>query len=519
MRHKHKRNNGCVRLERRGVADQRERGLLDRGFVQLNSNRRREHPLPESHITNQHAYNEASMSMENVNYLPRMEITVLAPDAELTEPIEVAIMEDLQRRMRSCEVSKKSPPSKKRRFNPKHLKTIPSAVYRAIRGFVKNSKQSSISKDKATNLSAINSDSPTNIPSPAEVVIDRSNAIMCPGLKDAVSFPFYFGPIDRHDAAKLLDGMEHGSFLLRDSSHNDFRFSVSFRVSDATVHARICYNKGKYTFKMDDSMRFSSTDLQSFLEHYNYTNRHIFDEPYLLKAKNRTQPFSLQSLCTATIVSRCTPNGLQTLPIPESMKANLAAGINMLKETIQICDPIEPLVSILYDKDIDALLTCTYSKNTQERSGQIRILDKLTLNDVFSLRLSSAAFHLDYQQHADLYVTGLGDGQIALFNAKTRQLQVDQPKPFAGQMITDAQVSKDLRQVVFSDKSSALRVYERENSTVVFDQPKAHALCGQSVDAWCCSFLDTPNLVASGGDDNLLKIWDMREHEKSTAAN
>lgn len=73
---------------------------------------------------------------------------------------------------------------------------------------------------------------------------------MCPDLKDAIGFPFYFGSIDRHDAAKLLEGMEHGSFLLRDSSHRDFRFTVSFRVSDATVHARIGYNKGRYTFKV-----------------------------------------------------------------------------------------------------------------------------------------------------------------------------------------------------------------------------------------------------------------------------
>jgi suppressor of cytokine signaling 5 len=62
--------------------------------------------------------------------------------------------------------------------------------------------------------------------------------IICPGLQEAVKFPFYFGSIDRHEAAKLLEGLAHGSFLLRDSSHRDFRFTVSFRVSEATVHAR-----------------------------------------------------------------------------------------------------------------------------------------------------------------------------------------------------------------------------------------------------------------------------------------
>lgn len=183
----------------------------------------------------------------------------------------------------------------------------------------------------------------------------------------------------------------------------------------------------------------------------------------------------------------------------------------MLIEAVRICDSIEPLVSILYDKNVDALLTCTYSKNTQQRSGRIRILDKLTLEDLFSLRLSSAAFHLEFQAHANLYVTGLGDGQIALFDAKTRSLQVDRPNPFAGHMVTDAKLSNDCQRVAFTDESSALRVYERESAKIIYDQEKTHVMYGQTVDAWCCSFLSDANLVASGGDDNTLKVWDIRE--------
>lgn len=192
----------------------------------------------------------------------------------------------------------------------------------------------------------------------------------------------------------------------------------------------------------------------------------------------------------------------------------------MLTEVAIVCSVEEPFVSIIYDEDSDSLVTCTYSKNTCQRSGKIRILNRLTLEDVFSVQLSSAAFHLEFQPHAKLYLSGLGDGQIALFDAKSRELKIDKPKPFAGQMVTDAKLSKDSRVVAFTDKSSALRVYEREGLKVKFEKRNAHSLYGQPVDAWSCEFLDgtyAANLIASGGDDNCLKVWDVRDKNKGPA--
>jgi WD40 repeat protein len=79
-------------------------------------------------------------------------------------------------------------------------------------------------------------------------------------------------------------------------------------------------------------------------------------------------------------------------------------------------------------------------------------------------------------------------------------------------MITDAKLSADCSRIVFTDEAGALRLYDRATSTVLFDKPDAHSLMGQPVNAWCCEFLDD-NLVASGGDDNLLKLWDIRVNE------
>lgn len=109
----------------------------------------------------------------------------------------------------------------------------------------------------------------------------------------------------------------------------------------------------------------------------------------------------------------------------------------MLNEEIEICSKEEPFVSIIYDKNVDALIACTYSKNTANRTGQLLILDKVTLAELYTVRLPSAAFHLELC--SSLYITGLGDGQIALFDATERRLSID--KPFAGQMVTDAKLN------------------------------------------------------------------------------
>lgn len=182
----------------------------------------------------------------------------------------------------------------------------------------------------------------------------------------------------------------------------------------------------------------------------------------------------------------------------------------MLIEKARICSVDEPLVSLIYDSKIDALVGCSYSKDTQNRTGKICIFDKQTLDELYSVCLPSAAFHLEFHKDANLYLTGLGDGQLAFFDAQTRELRVDKPQPFAGKMVTDAKLDADCQRVVFTDEAGAVKVYERENSAIIFDRPNAHSLFGQEVNAWSCEFLDE-NLIASGGDDNFMRIWDLRD--------
>ncbi|CAD5226501.1 unnamed protein product [Bursaphelenchus okinawaensis] len=144
----------------------------------------------------------------------------------------------------------------------------------------------------------------------------RRDRCLCSGLDEAIKLPYYWGYIDKHEASQVLEDLGHGSFLLRQSGHVDFKFTVSFRCADSTVHARITKYKGQYCFKLADSRQFYSTSLAEFLEHFNKLERFLFDEPYLSKPVNRKRVFTLKEMCTAVIASKITLNTLEKLSLP-----------------------------------------------------------------------------------------------------------------------------------------------------------------------------------------------------------
>lgn len=56
---------------------------------------------------------------------------------------------------------------------------------------------------------------------------------------------WYWGPLSFTDAEKLLTSRPDGTFLVRDSGHETFFLSLSFRVRGTTYHTRIEHNQGE----------------------------------------------------------------------------------------------------------------------------------------------------------------------------------------------------------------------------------------------------------------------------------
>ncbi|VVC86835.1 unnamed protein product [Leptidea sinapis] len=99
-----------------------------------------------------------------------------------------------------------------------------------------------------------------------------------------------------------------GTFLLRDSAQEEHLFSVSFRKYGRSLHARIEHYQHRFSFDCHDPADPACV---------------MFFEPMLTAPLPRSQPFSLQQLARAVIVSHLNYDGVDQLPLPGRLRAYL----------------------------------------------------------------------------------------------------------------------------------------------------------------------------------------------------
>ena len=158
-----------------------------------------------------------------------------------------------------------------------------------------------------------------------------TNGLML-GLRDLARHGWYWGPLTRVEAEEKLSGCHDGTFLVRDSSDDRYLLSLSFRSQGKTLHTRIEYSNGFFSFYsfpdsenegyrsvvelIERSMRYSSVGVFCF------SRARAMGSPAvpvrLLKPLSRFfHVRSLQHYCRFVIRQSIRFDAIRRLPLPK----------------------------------------------------------------------------------------------------------------------------------------------------------------------------------------------------------
>ena len=158
------------------------------------------------------------------------------------------------------------------------------------------------------------------------------------GLRNLAQHGWYWGPLTRQEAEEKLSGYTDGTFLVRDSSDDRYLLSLSFRSQGKTLHTRIEFCNGHFSFYsfpdsenegylsvvelIERSMQYSSVGVFCF------SRARAMGSPAvpvrLLKPLSRfTQLHSLQHYCRFVIRQSIRFDSIRQLPLPRHVHSFL----------------------------------------------------------------------------------------------------------------------------------------------------------------------------------------------------
>jgi len=147
-------------------------------------------------------------------------------------------------------------------------------------------------------------------------------------------YGWYWGPVSREEAEEKLAGQPEGAFLVRDSTDDRYLFSLSFRSSGRTLHTRVEYCNGEFSFyaqPRSDSYRSMAelieqcvAESQSGIYCYSRGTSGVGSQSYPVKLTRPVSRFAqvrtLQYLCRFVIRQHTRVDHIQSLPLPISVK-------------------------------------------------------------------------------------------------------------------------------------------------------------------------------------------------------
>ena len=144
---------------------------------------------------------------------------------------------------------------------------------------------------------------------------------------------WYWGPITRWETEGKLANVPDVSFLVRDSSDDQYLLSLSFRSHGKTLHTRIEHSNGRFSFYEQPDVE-RHTSIVDLIEHsirdsengaFCYSRSGVpGSTTYPVRLTNPVSHFmqvrSLQYLCRFVIRQYTRRDPIQKLPLPNKMK-------------------------------------------------------------------------------------------------------------------------------------------------------------------------------------------------------
>ncbi|XP_046376614.2 microtubule-associated protein futsch-like [Haliotis rufescens] len=145
---------------------------------------------------------------------------------------------------------------------------------------------------------------------------------------------WYWGPLSYNEAVNKLLNKPDGSFLVRDSSNENYILSLSFKCMGSVCHTRIEHNKGVFSFWSQPDSHGTST-IKDFIEqavHFSHSGKFLYflrpsgpgSPPIAIRLLHPVSRFcrvpSLQHMCRFLILRWVRRDHIDVLPVPEKVK-------------------------------------------------------------------------------------------------------------------------------------------------------------------------------------------------------
>jgi suppressor of cytokine signaling 6/7 len=97
--------------------------------------------------------------------------------------------------------------------------------------------------------------------------MNKSNNDFIESISELKDLGYYWGPIKFNYAEEILKRKENGSFLLRDSQHENYLLTISFKSDDYIFHVRVEHmGNGKFNFQKNFDTFVESKPIVQFIE-------------------------------------------------------------------------------------------------------------------------------------------------------------------------------------------------------------------------------------------------------------